>query len=526
MAHVHQSALQILSSIGVRIDSEQGRQLFARASGVTLDGDRVRIPPELVERALETAPSTVDIYDQRGEFSFRLGIGEAHFGVGVTALYYQDPGTNEVIPFAREHFRSAVRLGNALSSFDTVSTVGIIQDLSPQVADLYAVLEMTANTIKPLVTLVSDEHRFGDVIRLLVHLHDDLASRPFVVPYFNPITPLVVNAGTLQKMLVAIEHGLPLIYSNYGMIGATTPITSAGTLALLNAELLVGLTLSQLVKEGTPVILGSLPASFDMKRMGTFYRPQGYLVSLACAEMMEHYGLPHCGTSGSGVGWGPGLVAAGHQWMNHLIACASTMELVPFVGDVLGARVFSPAVVVYADDVVREARSFAGGFELSDASIGLEDILEVGPGGTFLNSARTFELFRDGYHQSNVLPELMLEQWQARGCPRAEEVLRHHTRQLIADLRAPADHGDLIERGEAFCPQPRTRLVLASRRRDTTTRGHDHSPRATFCLGSMPGKACRPLFPLMTRCVQPPPRPCPGGRPWTAVLAGAWPRSP
>jgi len=450
IARVHEASLRILSSVGVRVDSKQGRQVLEDAPGVTWEGDRARIPPELIERALETAPSVVDIYDQRGAFSFSLGSGEAHFGVGVTALEYQDPETDDTVPFGRHHFRSTVRLGNALPSFDVVSTVGIIQDLPPDVADLYAVLEMTANTTKPLVILVSDEELFEDCIRLLEHLRGDVASRPFAIPYFNPITPLVVNAGTVQKMVIAIERDLPLIYSNYGMIGATTPITSAGTLALLNAELLVGLTLSQIIKEGAPVILGSLPASFDMRGMGTFYQPQGYLLGLACAEMMKHYGLPHCGTSGSGVGWGPDLVAAGHQWMNHLLACVSTMELVPFVGDILGAKAFSPALVVYANDVIREARQLAAGFEFDATSVGFGEIAEIGPGGTYLESDRTFERFRDAYQQSDVLPHLTLEGWRDRGRPRAEEVLRDYTRRLIRDLEGPADYEDVMARGEAF----------------------------------------------------------------------------
>jgi len=447
---IHDSTRQILATVGVRVDSEPARQLLCRASGVKMEGDRVLISPERVEKALQTAPSRIDIYDQRGEVACRLGSGEARFGVGVTALYYQDPVTDEVTPFERRHFRSMIRLGNALPSFDVVSTVGIIQDLSPQVVDLYATLEMTANTVKPLILLVSDERRFADVVRLLEHLHGDLASYPFAVPYVNPITPLVINAGTVQKMMVATEHGLPFIFSNYGMIGATTPITPGGTLVLLNAELLAGLTLSQVIEEGTPVILGSLPASFDMRGMGTFYQPRGYLVSLACAEMMAYYGLPHCGTSGSGVGWGPGLVAAGHQWINHLIACTSTMELIPFVGDNLGAKAFSPAIVVYANEVIRQARTFSGGFGLDEVAIDLEDIAGVGPGGTFLDSDRTFERFRDAYDQSEVLSHLTLEAWQDRGAPRSEEVLRRHTRDVIANLQPPSDYEELLARGEAF----------------------------------------------------------------------------
>ena len=62
-------------------------------------------------------------------------------------------------------------------------------------------------------------------------------------------------------MRATIDRGLPFMYSNYGMAGATTPITPAGILAMLNAELLAGLVLSQLIKEGMPINLGSMPAS-------------------------------------------------------------------------------------------------------------------------------------------------------------------------------------------------------------------------------------------------------------------------
>jgi len=447
---VHDASLEILSSVGVRIDSGTAWEILGGDDRVRREGRRAYLAPELVEEALQSAPSTIDIYDQQGASSFRLGVGEAHFGVGVTALFYQDPETEETVPFTRDQFRSMVRLGDRLSSFEIISTVGIIQDLSPEVADLYAVLEMAANTTKPLVVLVSEEERFEDCLRLLIHLRGDLTTYPSVIPYLNPISPLVINAGTVDKMVTAIRHGLPFVYSNYGMIGATTPITPAGTLVLLNAELLAGLTLSQLIKAATPVILGSLPASFDMSGMGTFYQPQGYLISVACAEMMAHYGIPHCGTSGSGVGWGSGLVAAGHQWMNHILASVTAMELVPFVGDILGAKAFSPKVLVYADDVIREARRLAAGFEIDDASIGFEDIAEIGPGGTFLESERTFKRFREAYRQSDVLPLVTMETWQERGAPQAEETLRAYTRQLVAGLEPPNGYEDVITRGESF----------------------------------------------------------------------------
>jgi trimethylamine--corrinoid protein Co-methyltransferase len=447
---LHGYSLRILSTVGVRVDSEPGRQALARAIGPrAVDGDRVHISPEAVDWALEAAPSTVDVYDRHGSLAFRLP-GRARFGIGVTALYYQDPLSDQVTPFTREHMARMVRLGAALPGYDLVSTVGIVQDVLPAVSDLYATLEMAANTSKPLVILVSDEAAFPAVLDLLEHLHGDLSSRPFVLPYFNPISPLVVNRGTVDKMLAAVDRGLPIIYSNYGMAGASTPITPGGALALLNAELLAGLVLSQALREGTPVILGSLPAYFDMKGMGSFYDPLSYLADLACAEMMAHYRLPHCGTSGSGVGWGGDLISAGHQWFNHLVSCSGKIGLAPFVGDNLGSKAFSPAVVVYAHEVIEQARLFAAGFALDEASVALDEIAQAGPGGSFLTSGLTLERFRRAYYRSRIFPTLTLEEWQARGQPRAGELQARYTADLLATLDPPGDNGALLARGEAF----------------------------------------------------------------------------
>jgi trimethylamine--corrinoid protein Co-methyltransferase len=248
---IHEYSLKILSTIGVRVDSERARDVFTQAKPpASVDGERVIIPPELVAWALDSAPSSVEIYNRLGDLTFRLGEGQtqARFGIGVTALYYQDPETDDVVPFSREHMARVTTLGNVLDSFDIISTPGIVQDVPPRVSDLYATLEMTANTVKPLAVLISEEDRFPDVLDLLEHLHGDLSSRPFIVPYFNPISPLVINKGTADKMFITIERGLPFMYSNYGMTGATTPITPAGALVQLNAELLAGLTLSQLIR--------------------------------------------------------------------------------------------------------------------------------------------------------------------------------------------------------------------------------------------------------------------------------------
>jgi trimethylamine--corrinoid protein Co-methyltransferase len=270
LERIHSDSLKVLSDVGVRIESKRVRKIFSDAVGPNaVKNNIVYIPEELVAHALKVAPSSVDLYNRKGDLVIHQP-EKVYFGMGVTTLYYQDPQTDTIESFNREHMEICVRLANHLKNFDFITTPGILQDVPPEVADLYAVLEMTANTTKPLSILVSERDQFPAALGLLEMLHGDLTSKPFVVPLVTPITPLVMDPDTVSKMLVTIERGLPLIYLSYGMAGATTPITPAGTLTLLNAELLAGLTISQLVREGAPLIPGYIAGFMDMKSLGNF----------------------------------------------------------------------------------------------------------------------------------------------------------------------------------------------------------------------------------------------------------------
>jgi trimethylamine--corrinoid protein Co-methyltransferase len=424
--------------------------MLEKTGQVVVEGRSVRLSSELVESAIQSAPSTVQIYDRCGNPVFNLGNDRLRFGVGVTALYYQEPVNDNVVEFTREHMRIMTRLGSALPLYDVISTAGIVRDVPAHLSDLYGSLEHFANTAKPLVLLVSDEQKFVPVLDLFEYLHAGVGERPFVLPYLNPVSPLVMDAGTLLKMEAAINRGLPLIFSNYSMVGASTPLTPAGVLALLLAELLAGLTISQVMKPGAPIVLGMLPAYFDMKSMLNFYDPQSFLVNLACAEMMAHYKLPHCGTSGSGTGWGMDLIAADTYWMSTLTTALTKGGLAPFVGDSLGSKTISPTTVVHVHEIIDQALRFANGFQLDDAQSALGEIVKVGPGGSFLSSPTTLKNYRNGYYVSDVYPRWSMERWQAEGHPEASSILREETQNMLAELSAPDDYDEVIGLGNEF----------------------------------------------------------------------------
>jgi len=447
MLQVHQLTLRILSETGVRVDSPSVVEQLKKTGLAETDGSIVKLSKEIVEQSIHSAPNVIQMYTRDEQPVFRLGDDRLRFGVGVTALYYQEPEGDNLLPFTREHMRILTRLANSLPLYDCVSTLGVVRDVPEALGDLYGNLEMFANTRKPLVILTSDEDNFTPLMDLFENLHGDLSSKPFILPYFNPVSPLVMDSGSLLKMQAAIERGLPFIFSNYSMIGATTPFTPAGSLALLMAELLAGLTISQVMKPGTPVSLGMLPAYFDMKSMVNFYEPQSVLLNIACAEMMAHYKLPHCGASCSGTGWGMDLIAADSYWLNTLTFALTKGGLAPFIGDSLNSKTISPCTIVHTHEIIDQALRFANGFQLDEAQSGLEEIAKVGPGGSFLSAPSTLKNFKKGYYTSPIYPRWSMEKWQSEGQPGARQVLREKTQAMIQALPTPDDYADLIRIG-------------------------------------------------------------------------------
>ncbi|MFC2118613.1 trimethylamine methyltransferase family protein [Bacteroidota bacterium] len=451
---IHFKSLKVLSKTGIRVDSKRARQLFNEIIGGSSTDNRIRIPAEIVEKAIKSTPSSVDIYKRTGEKAFCLDSNnksETFFGTGCTNLWYQDTETEKIHAFNRKYVEQSTLLGNHLNNYDVISTPGIVKTETNKSVDLYTSLELLANTTKPVVLLVADEKQFENCLKLFIHMHGDISSLPFIIPYFNPVTPLILNEDTVNKMYTTLEYDLPFIFSNFGMSGATTPITEAGTLVTLNAELLSGLVLTQIIKEGGKVILGSLPSVFDNKSMISAYTPQTILLNLACAEMMSYYNIPHCGTSGSGTGWEADILGSGTLWMNHLTSCIGKVGLAPFVGGNFASLVYSPETVVYSEEIIRQARLFSKGFELDDINVGLSEIDIAGRGGDFLTSDLTLNEFANKQSQHNkIWPAFTLDKWQSENSPKAKDILKEHTLNIIAELKAPDDHDELITKGEEF----------------------------------------------------------------------------
>lgn len=451
---IHRYSIRILEDTGIEVESKAALQIFAKSDGVKIKNNVVFIKGELVNNAIKQAPSNIEVFNKSGDHAFHLGTNqgdETHFGIGVTNTWFQETDGGRVELFTRKHMQHSTKLGDLLENYAMVSTLGLPSDVAVEKSDLYSALDMYANTSKPLVLLIAGDNKIKDVFELLSFLHGDISTKPFCIPYVNPITPLVLNKSTTDKMAASITHDLPVMYSNYSMYGGTSPVTEGGSLALLNAELLAGLVFGQLVKEGSKMILGSLPAAFNMATMGSYYTPSSYLLNLACAEMMNFYEIPHCGTSGSNNGRGADLLASGNLWLNHLSSCMGKIGCAPFVGGNFDSMAFSPATAVLSNQIIGEVRKFARGFALNDETVNLQEIHNVGHGGDYFTSEQTLASLHELNNSGSIWSSMSLDAWKGRNMPTAEKELIDYTKDLYSKAKkASGETVDIIKKGEEY----------------------------------------------------------------------------
>ncbi len=306
LGRVHDATLRVLSDVGARIMTEEGRTLLVDHGG-RLEGEVVRIPSELVERALEVAPSRFAIFDRAGEPALHLGEGNVYVGAGVTNLNYLDPRTGEVEDFSLRATAESTRLADALAHIDFVATPGVTRpsdELPLHIVNQSEFVEMVTNTTKPLMVLIAGGPELGDIYdmaELVSGGPDALRERPFVVPYLNSVSPLTFNPETVDKLFVAADRGLPVCCQAAPQVGATGPATIAGTLVISAAETLMGLVLAQLRAPGVPFISGTVPFLMDMRSGNvTTGGPDGFRFMVAMGQLCRRWGLPSVGMSFGG----------------------------------------------------------------------------------------------------------------------------------------------------------------------------------------------------------------------------------
>lgn len=451
LEHLHGAALELLQDPGVRIMTEDARALLLDA-GATLSGaDLVRIPPDLVVQALAVAPRRFALHDRAGEERLRLGEGNVYVGSGVTALAYLDPDTGVPHDFTLEDVADAARLTDALPNLEFATTPGVVrpsEDLPLELVNQYEFLAMVTNTTKPLMVLVASGDALADIFDMAEAVaggREEHRRRPFVVPYLNSVSPLLFNPETLDKLLISADRGVPVVCQAAPQVGATGPVTLAGTIAIAAAETLCGLVLAELRRPGTPYISGVVPFVMDMRSGNvTNGAALGLRFMVAMGELARRWGLPIVGTSMGGDAKTADEQSALEVAYYGFGAVLAGVDLVFDAGNIEGGLLFSPEVVAMADEAVGLVRGAVEPVEVSDETLALGVIRSVGPGGTFLGERHTLAHFRDLW-TPELLSWEMRRGWEEAGSTTMRERARRRVLSILAEHRAEPLPDETVE---------------------------------------------------------------------------------
>ncbi len=411
---MHAAALRILEEVGVRVANGVARDLLLGGGARRADGDVISIPAAMVEDAIQDAPGAFVIHDRNGAQTLRLGEGQSYFGLGVTALFYLDPADGTRRDFTFRDFEDTARLADGLTNIDFVTTPGVVRpsgDVPIELVNQREFLALANNTAKPLMVLVANGAALADVFEMAAIVrggHEALRAQPFVVPYLNPVSPLVFNEETLDKLLLAADWGIPVVCQGAPQIGGSAPATLASGVALAAAETLAGLVLSQLRRPGTPYITGTVPFVMDMRSGNVASTgPDMLLWMIAAEELARRWGIPSLGVGGGGDSKLADEQAAMEPAFFLQGVVMGGADLLFDVGNIECGLVFSPEVAAYADEAIGMYRHFAAGMALDDESLALDVVRSVGPGGFFLGEQHTLAHFRELWSPT-------LASWEAR----------------------------------------------------------------------------------------------------------------
>jgi trimethylamine--corrinoid protein Co-methyltransferase len=449
IAQIHLATLELLERVGVQLTHPRAREILS-GGGARIDGNRVRIPSWMVEGAIRTAPSRVVLGRRDGTRSVYLEGDKVWFGPSVDCVDYLDPLTGQRSRFASDHCRITSTVADALPNYTWVMTIGMADDVPPNIADRVIAKQVFTYTEKPLVFCCKDVNSVRDIYEMALVLaggQERFQRAPNIVHYSEPISPLLYYDPAVDKILYCAENAIPLINFPAPQGGSTAPATLAGEIVQGSAESLSGLVLAQLARPGAPFVYGAFATVMDMKTTVFSYgAPEMSLMVAAMAQMAQHYCLPFFGTAGCSDAKFPDAQAAAEAAFSCLSSALSGANLVHDSGWLDHGSIASPAYMVLVNEVLDMVNQYVAGIQVNDETLALDVIDKVGPGGHFLYEAHTLDHFRQVWY-SKLFDRSIHAQWLSRGGKRFEqrleertaEVMRHEPVPLPAEVSAELD---------------------------------------------------------------------------------------
>jgi trimethylamine--corrinoid protein Co-methyltransferase len=446
---IHNASMHILENIGLEFLDEEALAYWQKA-GAAIDGKRVRPDGGLVRELVAKAPAEFVLQARNPAHSLTIGGNHINFATVGAVPYYADMETSRR-PGRLADFQRMVRLAQVCGPIHIVEGLLVEpQDVPVEQRNLEKGLAVWTLSDKVMTTAAHGRIAAQDYVNMAAIVFGGLEAiqqQPVFASNVNVNSPLRYDERMLGALLVYARHGQPCIITPFILAGAMGPVTLAGAIAQQNAEALAGIALTQLVNPGVPVVYGGFTTNIDMQSGApAFGTPEGALALLCGAQLARHYGLPYRGSGGLNNAKIPDAQAAAETQMSLWPAVLAHANIILHSAGWLEAGLVCSLEKFILDvEGLAMMHRFLGGLEVSEDTLALEMIAEVGPGGHHLGTAHTLSRFRDAFYRPMLADRLSYETWREAGAWDAARRANMVAKQLLAEYEQPEMETAVLE---------------------------------------------------------------------------------
>jgi trimethylamine--corrinoid protein Co-methyltransferase len=431
---IFSGSLETLERVGVKIHDDRAVALLKREGATTSDGTLVKLRSSMVKRALATAPGRIVLAGRDGRRDVVLEKDRIYFGTGSDCPFFVDPHTGQRRKTVFGDVVNAGRVTDALPNIDFFMSLGLVSDVPSKPYDRHQFLAMTTGTAKPLVITavdgegLTDQHRMASVI---VGGQDNFRQNPLFAIYAEPSSPLVHSKEAVEKVLIAAEFGVPMVYVPAPSAGGTAPVTLAGVLVEGLADTLSGLVISQLKKPGAPFIMGGVFTALDMRTTVFSYgAPELLLLDAALTDISKWLGIPVFSTAGCSDAKELDEQAGLEAGLSILMAAQSGANLIHDVGYLESGLLGSLDMLVLSNETISMVKRIMSGISVNPETLALDAISSVGPGGHFLDHDHTISHFKEEIWIPELIDRTNREDWEKSG----RKSMGHRVRDRVLQI--------------------------------------------------------------------------------------------
>jgi trimethylamine--corrinoid protein Co-methyltransferase len=437
LERIYLASLALLEQPGVLSESDLFLDIFQKG-GARVDREKrtIHVSREMVETAIKSAPSSFVLYGRNDPaMDMLLEPGRVYYGMGGTSEpMFWDYDLWRARHPTKQDMITSTRVGHALPNIDFVQTLCMSGDQPTHTIFFHDFDAIYRNTTKPSVINILERPFTQHLLALTAAASGGeqvLLEKPSVLGIVTPISPLkiaVMNEGLYDAVLA----GVPILYAPGPLMGATSPATVAGTVVLANAEVLFGLVLCQLIKPGAPVVLKPDTDIFDMRTTQVTYgSPEQNLGKLAEIQLAHFYNLPIYGLGGGVEAKTPDAEAASEAAMTMLLNGLAGMTMSQSLGTLSFGQYSSQEMAVICDEIVHSIKRVLNGIAITDETLAVDVIREVGHKGDYLQTDHTVKYFKQEMYFPLLFRRQTIEQWINTGAKMGHQVAHDKVLQIL-----------------------------------------------------------------------------------------------